>query len=133
MSDLRNAAAAVAHGGWTRDGEDVVTVPLAAVHRLLAALAEPDDSLAEAMLPLSVHEHGFVPFPVQSPEQGKWPSDRRIYCPGCGEVRHVKVMADACSTCGGLGHVRIHGRPGSERQPCPACGGSGLMRPGPRR
>lgn len=42
-------------------------------------------------------------------------------------------MGDACRTCDGVGTVRQRGRPGYDRVPCPACGGSGLQRPGPAR
>jgi hypothetical protein len=48
--------------------------------------------------------------------------------PECYDDAFVPA-ADACRTCAGIGTVRIPGRPGSERQPCPACGGSGMLRP----
>jgi DnaJ-class molecular chaperone len=42
-------------------------------------------------------------------------------------------MADACSKCGGLGTVRIRTGNGGQTIPCGECGGSGQMRPGPRK
>ena len=42
-------------------------------------------------------------------------------------------MGDACSRCDGIGSIRIRTGNGGQRVPCPECGGSGQMRPGPRR
>lgn len=39
------------------------------------------------------------------------------------------TRGDACTTCDGNGTVRVKGRPGWERKPCPTCGGSGTSTP----
>lgn len=38
-------------------------------------------------------------------------------------------MGEACSQCDGVGTIRVRGRPGGERVPCPDCGGSGMQKP----
>jgi RecJ-like exonuclease len=44
-------------------------------------------------------------------------------------VQRFAGNGHACVQCQGVGTVRIYGRPGYERKPCPGCGGSGLLRP----
>lgn len=49
-----------------------------------------------------------------------------------GDVRRrvqTRGHGHACPICEGVGTVRQRGRPGSERVPCPRCGGSGHLKP----